>query len=186
VTSLNRPARLNLWLLAIIGGTLVTGGGIAMATSLGWLPLTPATPLVPGTELPPTWTLYTVAGVLALLCLRWLAAQFVRKPKTHTWRIEYDPDHGHTGDDVGIAGASERLAGSDTGGTDEVLAGLGAPDRLGVGRGRGYQSEPGHRAQTDQSPAGPACGCAVRCRSHDHTPPVGWVRADATDPGVMW
>jgi hypothetical protein len=99
MTSLNRPARLNRCLLAITGVTLVAGGGLAMATSLGMLPTDPATPLAPGTDLPPTWTLYAmvaVAVLLALLCLRWLAAQLTRKPKTHTWRIEDDPRHGHT------------------------------------------------------------------------------------------
>jgi hypothetical protein len=99
MTSLNRPARLNRCLLATIGVTLLTGGGLALATSLGWLPINPATALAPGTELPPTWTLYAITGVaalLALLCLRWLAAQLARKPKTHTWQIENDPAHGHT------------------------------------------------------------------------------------------
>jgi hypothetical protein len=99
MTSLNRPARLNRCLLAIIGVTLVTGGGLAMATSLGWLPVDPATTLAPGTDLPPTWALYAIAAtavLLALLCLRWLAAQLTRKPKTHTWRIEDDPQHGYT------------------------------------------------------------------------------------------
>ena len=99
MTSLNRPARLNRSLLAIIGVTLLTGGAFAMAASVGWLPVDPSTPLVPGTDLPPTWTLYAVAGVavvVALLCLRWLAAQLTRKPKTHTWQIGNDPDHGNT------------------------------------------------------------------------------------------
>jgi hypothetical protein len=99
MTGTNRPSRLNRCLLGIIGGTLVTGGGLAMATSLGMLPVDPATALVPGTDLPPTWVLYAVAGVavlLALLCLRWLTAQLVRTPKTHTWRIEDDPEHGRT------------------------------------------------------------------------------------------
>lgn len=99
MTGLNRPARLNRFLLAIIGVTLVTGGGLAMATSVGRLPVDPSAPLVPGIALPPTWTLYAIAGgaiLLALLCLRWLAAQLARKPKTHTWRIADDPEHGHT------------------------------------------------------------------------------------------
>jgi hypothetical protein len=99
MTGLNRPARLNRFLLAIIGVTLVTGGGFAMATSLGWLPVDPASPLVSGIGLPPTWVLYAIAAaaiLLALLCLRWLAAQLARKPKTHTWRIADDPEYGHT------------------------------------------------------------------------------------------
>nr|CEL21062.1 hypothetical protein [Kibdelosporangium sp. MJ126-NF4]CTQ95424.1 hypothetical protein [Kibdelosporangium sp. MJ126-NF4] len=52
-----------------------------------------------------------------------------------------------------------------------------------MGRTRGYQAESGHRAQTYQSLADPTCDCAACCRSHDQTPPVGWVRADATNPG---
>jgi hypothetical protein len=99
MTSMNRPSRLNRSLLAIVGVTLLTGGAFAMAASFGRLPVDPATPLVPGTELPPTWTLYVAAAgaiVLALLCLRWLTAQLARKPKTSTWRIEDDPEHGHT------------------------------------------------------------------------------------------
>lgn len=99
MTGLNRPARLNRFLLAVIGVALVTGGGLAMAAGLGRLPIDPATPLAPGTDLPPTWTLYAIAGgavLMALLCLRWLAAQLARKPKTHTWRIDDDPEHGHT------------------------------------------------------------------------------------------
>lgn len=99
MTSLNRPSRLNRWLLGITGVALATGGGLAMAVSLGALPVDPATTLVAGTDLPPTWVLYVVAAVavvLALLCLRWLVAQLARKPKTHTWRIEDDAEHGHT------------------------------------------------------------------------------------------
>jgi hypothetical protein len=99
MTSLNRPARLNRCLLAIVGLTLLAGGGLAMATSFGWLPVNPATPLVPGTDLPPTWTLYAITGtavLLGLLCLRWLAAQLARKPKTRTWRIDDHSAHGHT------------------------------------------------------------------------------------------
>ena len=96
MTSLNRPARLNRCLLAIIGITLLTGGGLALATSLGWLPINPATPLAPGTELPPAWTLYAITGVavlLGLLSLRWLAAQLARKPKTHTLAVVVTTEH---------------------------------------------------------------------------------------------
>lgn len=99
MTDLNRPARLNRFLLAILGAALVAGGGFAIAAGSGWLPVDPATAIAAGTDLPPTWVLYAIAGVavvLALLCLRWLTAQLARKPKTHTWRFENDQDTGHT------------------------------------------------------------------------------------------
>jgi hypothetical protein len=99
MTGVNRPARLNRFLLAVIGVVLVIGGGLVLAASLGMLSVDPATALVPGTDLPPTWALYVVAAgavVLALLCLRWLAAQLATKPKSHTWRIADDAEAGHT------------------------------------------------------------------------------------------
>jgi hypothetical protein len=99
VTSMNRPARLNRCLLAVVGATLVTGGGLALAAGIGMLPANPAGTLAPGTALPPTWALYAIAAVavlLAVLCLCWLGAQLARKPKTHTWHVEDDGEHGHT------------------------------------------------------------------------------------------
>ncbi|MDQ3402333.1 MAG: alkaline shock response membrane anchor protein AmaP [Actinomycetota bacterium] len=100
MTNLNRPARLNRGLLATFGVILLAAGGFVVATHFGKLPiLKPGSALVPGTDLPPTWVLYvTAAGavVIGLLVLRWLAAQLTRKPKTHTWRFEQDPDHGRT------------------------------------------------------------------------------------------
>jgi hypothetical protein len=99
MTSMNRPSTLNRCLLASIGVALVTAGGLAMAAGAGILPVDPASTLAAGTDLPPTWTLYAVTAVavlLALLCLCWLAAQLARKPKTHTWRVEDDAEHGHT------------------------------------------------------------------------------------------
>jgi hypothetical protein len=111
MTGLNRPARLNRSLLAITGIVLLTVGGFTLATHVGWLRvLDPAAPLVPGTEQPPTWVLYTattVAVILGLGCLGWLAAQLARRPKTHTWHLEHDPDHGHT--DLAAATAVEPL-----------------------------------------------------------------------------
>lgn len=99
MTSLNRPSRLNRGLLAIVGVTLVAGGGLAMAAGIGMLPVDPASTLAPGTALPPTWALYAVTAVtvlLAVLCLCWLGAQLARKPKTHTWHVEDDGEHGRT------------------------------------------------------------------------------------------
>ncbi|WP_158889043.1 alkaline shock response membrane anchor protein AmaP [Amycolatopsis anabasis] len=100
MTSVNRPARLNRILLAITGLVLLAVGGFTLATHAGWLRmLDPDSPLVPGTEQPPTWVLYTatvVAVLVGLLCLRWLATQLARRPKTHTWRLEHDPDRGRT------------------------------------------------------------------------------------------
>jgi hypothetical protein len=99
MTGVNRPARLNRFLLAVIGVTLVVGGGLALAASLGRLSVDPAAALVSGTDLPPTWVLYAIAAgavVLALLCLRWLAAQLATKPKSRTWRIADDAEDGHT------------------------------------------------------------------------------------------
>ncbi|MEU0535774.1 alkaline shock response membrane anchor protein AmaP [Amycolatopsis tolypomycina] len=100
MTSLNRPARLNRALLALVGLVLLAAGGFAVATHFGAVRvLAPDSPLVPGTATPPTWTLYVtaaVAVVLGLLLLRWLLAQLARKPKSHTWRFESDPHTGRT------------------------------------------------------------------------------------------
>jgi hypothetical protein len=100
MTGLNRPARLNRTVLAVIGTVLVAVGGFAVATYLGMLTIVdPHAALVPGTEAPPTWVLYVVAAsaiVAGTLTVRWLLAQLVRTPKTHTWRLEQDPDRGRT------------------------------------------------------------------------------------------
>lgn len=43
--------------------------------------------------MPPGWVWYAVAGaavVVGLLALRWLIAQPVRKPKSHTWRFDQE------------------------------------------------------------------------------------------------
>ncbi|AIG75254.1 Conserved putative membrane protein [Amycolatopsis japonica] len=94
MTDLNRPARLNRTLLVLTGLVLIAGGGFAVGTHFGRIPvLDPGTTLVPGTAMPPAWVWYAVAGgavLLGLLALRWLIAQPVRKPKSHTWRFEQD------------------------------------------------------------------------------------------------
>jgi hypothetical protein len=100
MSSLNRPARLNRWVLALFGLLLLATGGLALAAHFGRLPwLSSNAPLVPGTSLPPTWVLImtaVVAVLLGLLCGRWLAAQLARRPKSTTWHLETDPARGHT------------------------------------------------------------------------------------------
>ncbi|WP_290050949.1 alkaline shock response membrane anchor protein AmaP [Amycolatopsis solani] len=89
---MNRPAALNRTLLALIGLLLLAAGGFAVATHFGRLHLLdPGAPLVPGAAPPPTWVFWVaiaVAVVLGLLCLRWLAAQAFRRPKSVAWRHE--------------------------------------------------------------------------------------------------
>ncbi len=98
MTDLNRPARLNRTLLILTGLVLLAAGLFAVGTHFGRIPLLgPDSALVPGTEPPPAWAWYVVAGVAVvagLLALRWLVAQPVRKPKSRTWR--FDQDAGQT------------------------------------------------------------------------------------------
>lgn len=100
MSNFNRPARLNRWMLAIFGSLLLTSGGLALAAYFGRLPwLSSTTPLVPGTILPPTWVLIVTAMaavLLGLLCVRWIAAQLTRRPKSTTWRLGTDPARGNT------------------------------------------------------------------------------------------
>jgi hypothetical protein len=100
MTGLNRPARLNRTGLAVVGVVLLAAGGFAVTTYLGILTVVdPRSALVPGTEAPPTWVLYVTAAVATIvgtLMVRWLLTQLVRTPRTHTWRLEQDPDRGRT------------------------------------------------------------------------------------------
>ncbi|MDT8910020.1 alkaline shock response membrane anchor protein AmaP [Amycolatopsis sp. PS_44_ISF1] len=100
MTDLNRPARLNRGLLVVLGVVLLAAGAFVVLTHFRKLTLLrPDSPLVPGTDLPPTWVLYVVAAaavVIGLLTLRWLAAQLTHKPRTQDWRFERNPDEGTT------------------------------------------------------------------------------------------
>jgi H+/Cl- antiporter ClcA len=100
MTDLNRPARLNRTGLAVVGLVLLAAGGFAVATHVGVLTVVDSrSTLVPGTEAPPTWVLHVVVavGVIAgALMVRWLLAQLVRTPRTHTWRLERDSGRGRT------------------------------------------------------------------------------------------
>jgi hypothetical protein len=87
-------------LLATIGVLLLAGGAFALLTGLGVLrPLPRTDPLVSSGLHPLSWTPYAAAAVaviIGLLCLRWLAAQVARRPRTSVWRLENDPDRGST------------------------------------------------------------------------------------------
>ena len=103
----NRPARLNRTLLLVLGLVLLAGGAFTLATHFGWLGLVDRdTPLIPAMADPPTWALYVAvaaAVIIGLLTLRWLLAQLTSKPKTHTWRMEQEPDRGRTELAAGVA-----------------------------------------------------------------------------------
>ncbi|PRY37903.1 alkaline shock response membrane anchor protein AmaP [Umezawaea tangerina] len=96
---MNRPARLNRTLLALLGLVALAAGGFALATYFDVLRLVPSTdPLLPSTS-PTTPVLYATAAasvVIGLLCLRWLIAQLARSPKTQTWQLESTTDPGTT------------------------------------------------------------------------------------------
>ncbi|MGH3519158.1 MAG: alkaline shock response membrane anchor protein AmaP [Haloechinothrix sp.] len=100
MSGLNRPARLNRILLAVSGLLLVAVGALALAAYLGRIPvIDPASPLVPAARQPPVWVfaiVAVVAVIIGLLCLRWLVAQVLRRPRSQTWRVESDPQHGQT------------------------------------------------------------------------------------------
>ncbi|OLR93274.1 hypothetical protein [Actinokineospora bangkokensis] len=105
MTSLNRPARLNRVLLLMTGLVMlaatafVTGVCLQIVTAVA-----PGSALVPGTQLPPPWVLYVVAGaavVVAGLAARWLLAQLARAPKSTTWH--FGDDTGQTSLDPGAA-----------------------------------------------------------------------------------
>jgi hypothetical protein len=97
---MNRPARLNRVLLLFFGFVLIVLAAFVLAVRFGKVPMiAPDTTLVPGTEAPPIWVFYLIAAVaivVGLLMLRWLLAQLTRRPKTHTWRFEENPDRGRT------------------------------------------------------------------------------------------
>lgn len=103
-TTPNRPARLNRTLLALLGLALLLAGAFGLAFGLGLLSnllpgLDPNVALLPAQLTAPTWVAYVaiaVAVVIGLLCLRWLLAQALRRPKTGTWRLPADSGRGTT------------------------------------------------------------------------------------------
>jgi hypothetical protein len=105
----NRPARLNRALLFSAGLILLAAGAVELATRFGVIHLVPrdqALSFLPGH--PPRWAFYlalAVAIVAGLAALRWLAAQARRRPRTVSWQLAADPDHGVTALHAGAAAA---------------------------------------------------------------------------------
>ncbi len=129
----NRPARLNRTLLVLIGLVVLVGGVFVIALDAGLLALWPRTapvlPSVPSAGGWVPWAAAVVAILIGLLCLRWLLAQTIRRPKTGTWTLTEDPARGATTIDAdtgvaplvaeietypGVHNASARLSGSRT------------------------------------------------------------------------
>ncbi len=96
MSNLNRPARLNRALLAVIALVLLAFAVFLGLANRGRIPqLDTAAPIASGTEVPPQWVLVVVAAVgvlIGLLCLRWLLAQLIAPstPRTFRWRVHED------------------------------------------------------------------------------------------------
>lgn len=103
---MNRPARLNRTLLAVLGVVLLAVGGFGLAAGLGFVPgADPTVPLLPaGITFPPwvPWVAAAVAVVVGLACLRWLLAQTMRRARTGTWSL-HSGDTGSTRVDADVA-----------------------------------------------------------------------------------
>lgn len=105
MASANRPARLNRTLLFVIAVVLLAAAVLTLLVSFGVLAdlgiSSPAAtdPLTPSSLSLPSWAAYlsvAAAAIVGLLCLRWLAAQAVRRPPTGLLRLETDPAQGTT------------------------------------------------------------------------------------------
>ncbi|MBF6174868.1 alkaline shock response membrane anchor protein AmaP [Nocardia blacklockiae] len=107
MSTVNRPARLNRTLLALLGVALAAAGGyliVAWTGRLSWADQNGT--LVPGTAAPPLGVLIGIAAgavLLGLVLLRWLAAQTTRLPRWTSWRIGDTDAAGTTVLDSGIA-----------------------------------------------------------------------------------
>lgn len=100
MSAANRPARLNRSLLATVGVLLVAGGAFVLLTGTGVLHVLPEdAALVTTTAAPLDWVPYVATAaaiVLGLLCLRWLVAQGLRRPRTGTWSLAAESAQGST------------------------------------------------------------------------------------------
>jgi hypothetical protein len=96
----NRPARLNRALLFTVGLILLAAGAFELGTRFGVIHLVPRSQeLTFISTHPPRWVAYTalaVAVVAGLAAVRWLAAQFRRRPRPTSWRLAATPGRGVT------------------------------------------------------------------------------------------
>lgn len=99
----NRPARLNRTILAILGVLTLAAGAFVLLAGTGslraLLPIPPGAPLI-ATDAPPQpwvpWAVAAVAILVALLSLRWLIAQTIRRPRHSDWQLTSDTSTGTT------------------------------------------------------------------------------------------
>lgn len=131
--SANRPARLNRFLLGLLGLVLMLAGAYVIAAyagALGWVD--PDAPLVPGTAEPQPWVFVVVvvgAVVIALAALRWMAAQFVRMPSRMRWHIGTVGSAGETVLDSHVAAQPVRTEIESYEGVRSAQANLSGPGR---------------------------------------------------------
>jgi len=129
----NRPARLNRFLLTLLGVAAVAAGGFLLAARWGHIPgLTPGASVFPHPHTPAYWVYYAVAAgavIVGLLCLRWLVAQLALRPRARAWQLERDPSQGRTDLATGVAVApfTEEITGYP--GVRSVRATLGGTHR---------------------------------------------------------
>ena len=100
MVSPNRPATLNRTLLVLFGLLLLGAGAFVLAIALEVLPLLRRdAPVIPTHVATPGWAPWAgivAAVIVGLLCLRWLLAQTIRRPRTGTWNLTDDPRQGTT------------------------------------------------------------------------------------------
>ena len=99
MASPNRPARLNRTLLALFGLMLLAAGAFLLTTAFGVLPLLRPDALSSPPNSSPGWAPWVgvaAAVIVGLLCLSWLLAQALRRPKTGTWTLTDNPRQGTT------------------------------------------------------------------------------------------
>lgn len=97
----NRPARLNRVVLAILGVLTLAAGVVVLLLGAGVLgALVPAgAPILAANAALQPWVPWAVtagASIVALLSLRWLVAQAIRRPGSSDWQLAPDTRHGST------------------------------------------------------------------------------------------
>lgn len=98
----NRPARLNRAVLAVLGVLALAAGIVMLLVGTGVLrslvPIPPESPLI-ARDVPQPWVPWAVGVAsitVALLSLRWLIAQTIRRPPSSEWQLAPDTSTGTT------------------------------------------------------------------------------------------